>query len=99
VLGLHGEFDLSGVPLFQRELKRALAGPAQAVALDLRGLTFVDSSGLRALIVAHKELNEAGRPCVVVKGPQRIHKLLEITGLKSRFNLVDDLPDPASEPS
>lgn len=99
VLGLHGEFDLSGIPVFQRELERALAAPAQSVALDLRDLTFMDSSGLRALIVAHNEVNDAGRRCVVVQPPQRVRELLEITGVGSRIELVDELAGAALEPT
>jgi anti-anti-sigma factor len=62
----------------------ALAGGADVVALDLRDVTFIDSTGLQAL-VRLDDLARAGRRALaIVEGPA-VRRLLELTGLGRRF--------------
>lgn len=49
---LTGELDLATATALQRELDRAEAGDADPIVLDLSGLKFVDSSGVRLLVEA-----------------------------------------------
>jgi anti-anti-sigma factor len=49
-LRLGGDLDLGAVPSFQRELGRLHAARASSLVLDLRGLEFIDLSGLRAVL-------------------------------------------------
>ena len=88
-LRLRGELDLAGVERFERLLTGA--GPATFV-LDLRGLTFIDSSGLRALIMADERVRAEGGRIIVVRGPARVNEVLEVTGVARRLELVDDPP-------
>ena len=67
MLRLAGELDLAGVDLFERMLETELdAGPA-TVALDLIDLTFMDPSGLRALVMADRRVTRAGGHLVVIR--------------------------------
>jgi anti-sigma B factor antagonist len=49
-LTITGELDLSSVPLLARRLDERLAESPRTLTLDMRDLTFMDSSGLRQLI-------------------------------------------------
>jgi anti-sigma B factor antagonist len=85
VLRLGGELDLASVGMFDRAVERA-ARPGQALELDLDGLSFVDSTGMRAIIAA-KQLCEA-RSCELVlsRPTPKTRRLFEIS------RLLDYLP-------
>jgi anti-anti-sigma factor len=83
-ISLEGELDLATLPLFDQCLARVAAdadgqGPHHLL-LDLRGLTFMDSSGRRALLAAAKGASEQGREFATVGVTDPVRKLLEITG-------------------
>jgi anti-sigma B factor antagonist len=56
-LAVDGELDLSSVPLLAQHIDSQIESEPDAVTLDLSGITFMDSSGLRLLI----ELNERAK--------------------------------------
>ncbi len=57
-----------------------------AVSVDLSKVTFVDSSGLRVLVRAHRR-HHAGGGLVVVSPSEPVSRLLDITGLRSEFQI------------
>jgi anti-anti-sigma factor len=91
-LRLKGELDLAGVDQFERLLTADPTSEAATFVLDMRGLTFIDSSGLRALIMADRRVRAGGGHFVVVRGPDRVNKVLEMTGVAQRIDLVDEAP-------
>jgi anti-sigma B factor antagonist len=89
-VSLKGELDLSSVGKVQDELRRVEAeGPALLV-LDLSKLTFLDSTGLRAVVTADERARENGRRFVVVRGPDAVQRVFSITRLEERLEMVDD---------
>ncbi len=92
LLRLNGEFDLAGVDLFEREVDRAPRPTENTLVVDLRGLTFIDSSGLRAVLMADRRVRAEGRRCVIVKGSERVVRVLDLTGVSERLELVDSFP-------
>ncbi len=57
------------------------------VHLDLHGVEFIDSSGLRTLIATHQELEGAGHALVLSEVSEAVARLLEITGLQDHLHL------------
>ena len=92
VLRLMGELDLSGVDLFERTLEAELGAEVGIVALDLRALTFMDSSGLRALVMADGRVKNAGGKLVVVRPYGPVERVMRLTDVAERLELVDDVP-------
>ena len=90
VLALSGELDLAGLPAFESELARAETDAPQTLVLDLSAVEFMDSSGLRAIVMAHERASQSGRRFVVVAGPPQVRRVFEITQLDTRLELVDD---------
>jgi anti-sigma B factor antagonist len=89
---LRGELDLAAVPLLEPELERLAGAPGfAAVVLDLRGLDFLDSSGLRLLVEADRVLGDCERGLVLVRGPQPVQRMFELTDLADRLEFVDAL--------
>ena len=84
-----GELDLSGAAVLEDELERLAAEPELGtVVLDLRDLEFMDSSGLRLVVQADMRAREAGRRFVLVKGPDTVHRVFEITRMSDRLDFV-----------
>ena len=87
---LRGELDLSTVEKVEEELRRAEGAEPETVVLDLRELTFLDSTGLRTIVKADQRAKEAGKRFVVGKGPDTVHRVFTITRLDERLEMVDD---------
>jgi len=86
-----GELDLSGAELLEGELERLAGDPALAsIVLDLRGLEFMDSSGLRLVILADQRAREAGRRLALVQGPDAVRRVFEVTRMTERLDFVAD---------
>jgi anti-sigma B factor antagonist len=83
---------MAGVDRFERLLDADQRSDAETFVVDLRGLSFIDSSGLRALIMADQNVRAEGGRFVVVRGPERVNEVLEMTGVAQRIELVDEPP-------
>ena len=89
VITATGELDLSGAALLESELERLAEEPDVAtVVLDLRGLEFMDSSGLRLVVLADMQARESGRRFVLVRGTDTVHRVFEITRMSERLDFV-----------
>ena len=89
-----GELDLSGAAILEDELDRLAAEPELAtVVLDLRGLEFMDSSGLRLVVMADMRARETGRRFTLVRAGDTVHRVFEITRMSERLEFVDTPED------
>jgi len=88
VLTLGGELDLATVALLQEQLDRAIRGRG-AVVIDLSGLRFIDSSGLRMLLRAERQLRASGEQLVLVYGSRAVRRAFELTSLDHYFAWCD----------
>ena len=88
---LTGEFDLSVVPRVEDEFRRVEADLPSLLVLDLSGLSFMDSSGLRIVVTADDRARRQGRRFVVVNGPDAVRRVFEITKVDEVVEIVDDL--------
>lgn len=87
-IALTGEFDLDGEPGALAALDQALAADPGIVVIDLSGLDFIDSTGLRWLIGARARCLEEGRRLLVVPGPAQVRRVLVMCDLEDLFELV-----------
>jgi anti-sigma B factor antagonist len=90
VIALSGELDLAGGVALQQELERLEAEGAGVVVLDLRGVAFMDSSGLRLIAASSQRAQELGRRLALVAGPEQVMRVFEITRMRERLDFVDD---------
>jgi anti-sigma B factor antagonist len=89
-LTLRGELDLSTVGKVEQELRNAESSGPPTVVLDMSSLTFLDSTGLRAVVTADERLRQKGGRLVIVRGPESVHRVFTITRLEERLEIVDD---------
>lgn len=92
VLALTGEFDLAGVQKFEGMLKSLESQAPDVLAVDLNGLQFMDSSGLRVLVTAHARAADGGPQFAIVRAPEgsEVAKILDIAGVEQQLNVLDE---------
>jgi anti-sigma B factor antagonist len=89
-IALSGELDIATAPKLEEEVRRLETEGRKLIVIDLRGLEFMDSSGLRALLAADTRARERGNRVVIIRGDDRIQRVLRITRLDERLEIVDD---------
>jgi anti-anti-sigma factor len=78
-IALTGELDIASVPVLESLLTAADQDGARAIVVDLRDLSFVDSSGLHALVRAYRRSEQGGRPLLLVGATPSTRRLCEMT--------------------
>lgn len=92
VVVVRGELDVSGAGQVARALTDVEGSGQEVVALDLREVVHLDSSGLRLLLDAEARARRRGRRFVVVAGPDgAVGRLLSLTMLADHVEVVGDL--------
>jgi anti-sigma B factor antagonist len=89
-LSLFGELDIATAGQVDAALVDAERDAPAHIVLDLRGLTFLDSTGLRSLLGADMRAREEGRRLTLIQGPGAVRRVFEITGLEGRLEILDD---------
>jgi anti-sigma B factor antagonist len=87
LLALSGELDLSSALVLDEELRRAEDTDARELVLDLCGLKFLDSTGLRTILSARARATRDGRAFRVVAGNDSVRRILRLTGMSERLNV------------
>jgi anti-sigma B factor antagonist len=96
VVNVQGELDLSTSAALRAAVEGTASGPqAPRVAVDLTGVTFMDSSSLGVLVACLKEIGDRGGEMRLVGVSGSPAKVIALTGLDAAFTIddsVDDLP-------
>jgi len=87
IIELIGELDLDGAPRLEEELRSVEASDAESIVVDLGQLEFIDSTGIRLIVMAC-ERSEDGRVSLL-RGPKQVHRVFEITDLADRLPFAD----------
>jgi anti-sigma B factor antagonist len=85
----HGELDLVTVQQLETQIDELRSGGFPRIVLDLRQLTFMDSTGLRLLLELDAQSRADGFGFAIVDGEGPVRRLLELTGVEDRFQHVD----------
>jgi anti-anti-sigma factor len=84
-LRLDGEVDADTVHLVEDAMSPALDPRCTRLVVDLADVSFMDSSGLRVLVVARNALDDRGAEIVIADVNDQLRRLFEISGLISVF--------------
>lgn len=84
-----GDLDVAGGARLERVLLD-LDDAGRVVQLDLSGVTFVDSTGLRSLLAASRRAQIDGRRLRLVNPSQVVRRLLEITATAELFEVLSE---------
>jgi anti-sigma B factor antagonist len=83
-----GELDMATAVAAEEQLLGA-EREGRSIVVDLRALKFIDSSGLRTILAADERIRAAGGRLMIVRGPQRVQRVFEITRLDDVLEIVD----------
>jgi anti-anti-sigma factor len=90
--GMHlaatGELDIATAESLERELRAAEQSDAPLIVLDLSGLTFIDSSGLRLVLEANDRCGGEADRLRVIAGSPALERLIDIVGLRGTLPLA-----------
>lgn len=86
-----GDLDMATAPQLEKTLRKAQLR-ARRVVLDLRELTFMDCTGIRAVVAANNHARQAGAQLVLVRGPSQVDRLFTLTGISDAFEIIDLAP-------
>jgi anti-sigma B factor antagonist len=95
VLSVKGEIDIATAGILDEAIEQCVTDGRTRIAVDLEGVSFMDSTGLRTLIVAHRRLGDVSGRLAVIPGSGPIRRLLEVAGVVDTLEIVaaaGDLP-------
>lgn len=92
LLTLRGELDLATAPELEAAALPVIRDGGHVV-IDLRGLGFIDSSGVRVLIAGHAAARLSGGQVTVVRAARDspVDRVIAIAGIADALDMVDEL--------
>jgi anti-anti-sigma factor len=85
---ISGELDGNSAPRLIATIHEMAAPPVRGIELDCGGVTFLDSAGVRALIVTRNEAASLGIDLVLVHPSVPVSRVIEMTGLVGFLNVA-----------
>jgi anti-anti-sigma factor len=92
VLVMQGELDLSAKDRYEEELRKLADESFESLVVDLSGLTFIDSTGIKLLLGTLRDSEQDGLKVSFVKPVGPVKSLLETTGVADQLPLIDKRP-------
>ncbi len=89
LVAAEGELDMSSAGQLDAQLRELREAGFRRIVLDLRGLSFIDSSGLRTILDAHAASRTACVDFVLIQGPKPVRRLFELTATEAALHFVD----------
>ncbi|MBA2763659.1 MAG: STAS domain-containing protein [Thermoleophilaceae bacterium] len=87
-LGCQGEIDLSTVSILDAALAEQRR-PGQSIVIDLSGVEFMDSTGIKLLIEADALSRQDGHTVTFTNPSPAVSRVLEITGVRDHLPFID----------
>jgi anti-sigma B factor antagonist len=97
-----GEVDLATADVLQQQLRELRESGFDAVVLDLRRVTFLDSTGIALILKEDRLAREAGLEFTLISGPPAVQRVLGMCGVVDELRFVGAEPprdDPADQPA
>ena len=87
ILGLSGKLDIEGGKLLEERITQILKGGERYILLDFTNIAYINSSGLRGLLLVAKQVAGCGGMLILAEMSEPNQKVLAISGLTSIFTL------------
>jgi anti-sigma B factor antagonist len=89
VVVARGEIDLDSISALEERLREVLDAGFSRIVLDLRNVSFVDSTGLRAILTMDATSRAAGVRFALVQGPYAVRHLFELTSTDQTLRFIE----------
>lgn len=90
IVALSGRLDAVAAPVAEAGLTSALAGSAPRLAIDLSGLDYISSAGLRALLVTANKVQQANGKLALCGLSAHVREVFAVSGFDTLFRIADD---------
>ncbi|MFY7961238.1 MAG: STAS domain-containing protein [Elsteraceae bacterium] len=84
---IRGRFTFADYPVFRELLKTVELDAGKSLVFDMNDVTFVDSSALGMLLIAHEEAKKTGGLIVLRKPQGQVRRTLEVASMDSLFKI------------
>jgi anti-sigma B factor antagonist len=98
VVQVLGDLDIASAPDFRAEIDRLVRHDQLDVLVDLTEVSFIDSTGISALIATLKGLRKSGGGMELVLDNAKLLKIFRVAGLTGVFAIYPDLDSALQEP-
>jgi anti-sigma B factor antagonist len=88
-LSVTGEIDLATVPDLENAIESVFSTNSHPLVIDLRDSSFMDSTGLKALVMANRRFDENGRGFAIAVSGGPVSRLIDLSGVESSIKIVD----------
>lgn len=88
-----GIFDTTKADEFRQTIEALLAEGVDIILIDLKNVTFIDSSGLGMLVVLLKRIRACNSQLYICSINDQVRMLFELTGMDRVFSLLADQQD------
>lgn len=86
---LRGEIDVQNVDQVRVCLAEAVAGRPGTIVVDLATLSFIDSTGLGAIVFGFQRARDAGVGFQLTRPGQGVHQILVLSGILEVVELIN----------
>lgn len=93
---VEGEIDLATADELSSALEQAISNGSEHVVVDLNQSPFMDSTGLKTLVMAQRSLAEEDRDLVLAVKGGPISRLIDVSGVESSIRVVASVEDVLS---
>lgn len=87
-----GELDLATVPVVEAQLAELTAAGFAHLVLDLREVSFLDSSGLHLILAWDAKARASGLSFELVPGPAPVQRIFDVTRVADRLSFAGAAP-------
>ena len=84
-----GALDLATVPVLDDQLAELRDAGFRRLILDLRGLDFIDSTGLRCILKYDAEARQDGFSIALIQGPPAVQRVFVLTRTSEHLPFID----------
>lgn len=92
-IAVEGEVDLATVEDLQEAIDAVLADRAEDLVVDLTPSSFMDSTGLKALVMSHRKFDEVGRSFAIAVDGGPISRLIDLSGVDKTIRTVKSVEE------
>jgi anti-sigma B factor antagonist len=91
LLTVSGRVDSNTAPDFDKALQSLISAGRSQIITDMKGVEYLSSAGLRALVSAAKAAKSSGGDVRIAQPSARVKEVMDLAGLTQIFAMYDDL--------
>lgn len=92
-IAVAGEMDMLSAPAVHEAVVDVLKRlRPRRIEIDLSRVSFLDSEGIRTLLICHAEARRVDCPLTLVNPRQTVYRVLELTGVLDHFSIIETDP-------